>query len=76
MAGKKNTLWMQTMIEKHGSREGVTEFMRSIGQAGGSKSHPKTRYFFTNREAARLGGAKGGMKSRRGKSKVTKIIVK
>lgn len=43
-----------------------TGFYAKIGAIGGKKG--KTGGFYANRELARLAGAKGGRKSRRGKS--------
>jgi len=56
--GKKAAL---TIKSKYGKG-----FYAGIGAAGGRKSH--TGGFFKNRELARTAGAKGGLKSRRGKS--------
>jgi len=56
--GKKATL---TIKSRYG--EG---FYAGIGAAGGRNGH--TGGFFKNRELARTAGAKGGRKSRRGKS--------
>lgn len=42
------------------------DFYRVIAKKGGSKRHPETRHWFVNREAARIAGANGGRKSRRG----------
>lgn len=45
------------------------EFYSNIGRKGGSKSHPETRPFAANPELARIAGAKGGKKSKRGPAK-------
>lgn len=47
---------------KHGA-----DFYAVIGAKGGKTGH--TGGFFANRELARIAGAKGGRKSRRGKAK-------
>lgn len=47
---------------KHGA-----DFYAVIGAKGGKAGH--TGGFFANRELARIAGAKGGRKSRRGKAK-------
>lgn len=66
MAGRPNTKMFKTMVAKHGSEEKAREWFRTIGASGGKASG--TGGFFANRELARIAGAKGGMKSRRGKS--------
>lgn len=45
---------------KHGD-----DFYRNIGRKGGSVSHPETRPFSMNPEAASIAGAKGGRISSR-----------
>ncbi len=45
------------------------DFYARIGALGGKKG--KTGGFYANRELARIAGAKGGRKSRRGKSVAT-----
>lgn len=45
------------------------DFYKRIGQKGGRNGH--TGGFASNPELARIAGAKGGKKSRRGKSKKT-----
>lgn len=47
---------------KHGD-----SFYAKIGKMGGSVSRRQTRYFFTNREAARIAGKRGGQVSRKTK---------
>lgn len=44
-------------------------FYKELGRLGGSVSHPGTRYFAMNPEAAQRAGEKGGKISRRGKAK-------
>ena len=56
--------WRQTIIEKYGD---VTEFMRGVGRAGGSVSHPETRPFAKDPEMARRAGKLGGQRSKRRK---------
>ena len=63
-AGKPNTKWMQTMIEKHGSREAVLEIQRNIASRGGQARYPG-KGFAANPELARIAGVKGGRISRR-----------
>lgn len=67
MSGKPNNKWMQTMIEKLGSREAVSEWMAERGSKGGKNGH--TGGFAADRELAVSAGRKGGTISRRGKSK-------
>lgn len=55
--------WRETMIKRYGS---ITEQQRKIGAIGGRNGH--TGGFASNPELARIAGAKGGSKSRRGKS--------
>lgn len=64
MSGKPNTTWLNTMVEKLGSREAVTEYMKNIGKAGGQKG--TTGGFAANRELAREAGKIGGQRSRKG----------
>jgi hypothetical protein len=45
-----------------------SDFYQKIGSKGGKNGH--TGGFAANRELARIAGAKGGRKSRRGKSKI------
>lgn len=44
-----------------------SEFYREIGRIGGKRGH--TGGFFANPELAKIAGAKGGRKSKRGKAK-------
>lgn len=44
-------------------------YYKEIGKRGGSVSHPGTRYFAMNPEAAQKAGEKGGRASHRGKAK-------
>ena len=55
--------WRETMIKRYGS---ITEQQRKIGSIGGRNGH--TGGFASNPELAKIAGAKGGAKSRRGKS--------
>lgn len=68
MTGRPNKKWMETMIQKHGSREAVTRAMKELGSRGGAKS--RGGGFSANRELASTAGRKGGLKSRRGKAKL------
>lgn len=76
MAGKPNSKWMETMIEKHGSREAVSEFMAGIGGKGGKA--PSTGGFAADIECncsifhykhfiKNCAGSRGGKISRRKK---------
>lgn len=56
--------WRKTMEEKYGD---VSQKMASIGAKGG-KACFTSKGFAANRELARMAGAVGGFKSRRGKS--------
>ena len=61
------------MIAKHGSEEAWKTHMRTIAATGGTKSKG---YAFAHgmvdpREASKLGAAKGGRISKRGKSNVS-----
>lgn len=47
------------------------DFYRRIGQKGGASSH--TGGFYGNRRAARIAGAKGGKKSRRGPTVIHRL---
>lgn len=74
MSGKPNTKWLDTMIIKYGSREAVTEAMRSMGALGGAKSRSggfaclvKGKDGLTGPERASSVGQKGGRVSRRRK---------
>lgn len=60
---KKYNPWLDTMIEKHGSKEAVQEYMKSIGGKGGKNSN--TGGFAVNGKASSA-GAVGGKKSRIG----------
>jgi general stress protein YciG len=55
----------QTMIEKHGSEEAWTQFMRSIASKGGSRKVPKG-FARMDKEKVRQAGLKGGAISKRG----------
>lgn len=68
MSGRPNDTWLKTMIEKTGSREAVSELMKKQGRLGGTNG--TTGGFAANRELAREAGRKGGLASRRGKTKV------
>lgn len=63
MSGKKNTAWMTTMINKHGSIEEVRRIQTEIGRKGGQNG--TTGGFAANRELASIAGAKGGRISKR-----------
>lgn len=63
MPGRPNKKWLETMIQKHGSREAVTALMKMNGAIGGSR--PTTGGFFADRDLARRAGRIGGLKSRR-----------
>lgn len=52
----------ETNLAKHGK-----DFYREIGRRGGQNGH--TGGFAANRELARIAGARGGRKSRRGPAK-------
>lgn len=52
----------KTNLERHGK-----DFFAKIGSEGGKKG--TTGGFYANRELAKIAGAKGGRKSRRGKAK-------
>lgn len=67
MAGKTNEKWMTTMIAKHGGREAVTEWVKSIGSIGGKTPTKTPKGFAADRERARRAGVLGGRISRRGK---------
>ena len=82
MSGKPNTKWMQTMINKHGSREAVIEIQKLIaskggknGNTGGFASDLVGKDGLTGRQRAAVKGAIGGERSRR-KSKKIIIIQK
>lgn len=70
MAGTKKggELAAKTNKLRHGPK-----FYAQIGKIGGKKS--RNGGFAANRDLARLAGAKGGKKSRRGKASVTQIGV-
>lgn len=68
MPGRPNKTWMRTMIERHGSREAVAEFMARQGAKGGSAPHAKPRGFAANPELASRVGKIGGANGRRGAS--------
>lgn len=59
----------QTMIEKLGSVEAVSKYYAEIGKRGGS-ARSSSKGFGSDKERARLAGAKGGRISRRGPIKV------
>ena len=44
-------------------------YYKELGKLGGSVSHPGTRYFAMNPEAAQKAGEKGGKASHRGRAK-------
>lgn len=52
------------IMKRHGK-----DFYKKIGQKGGSKSHPETRFFSLNPEMAKKAGRKGGLISKRGPAK-------
>lgn len=43
------------------------DFYKKIGQKGGSVNRQQSRYFYMNKDAARIAGAKGGRISRKEK---------
>lgn len=55
----------KTNIEKYGK-----DFYSEMGRKGGSGHRPEKRYFHMHPEVARIVGAKGGSKSKRGKKNV------
>ena len=64
-AGKvANAKWHETMIKKYGSVEAFKLSRRVMGAKGGKCKTPEGG-FASNRELARLAGAKGGRISRR-----------
>lgn len=75
MSGRTNTVWLETMIKKHGSREAVTEIMQAIGAKGGKRIGTKGGFAcmlpdkngLSGKDRARIYGAKGGRISRRTK---------
>lgn len=67
MAGTK--IGGQAAAKTNKERFGEDFYVR-IGKAGGSGTRPQSRYFYRNKEAARIAGAKGGTISRRGKKVV------
>lgn len=73
---KAHKKWQETMLKKYGSEEALTEQFKKIGKLGGSKSANKGfastkrgEDGLTGPERARLVGAIGGFKSRRGRVK-------
>lgn len=68
--------WRETMEKKHGGKEGLHEFMQSIGRRGGSVSTPTGGFASMTperrRELGRIGGAKStraGVRTGEGKTK-------
>lgn len=59
----------KTNIEKYGK-----DFYSEMGRKGGSGHRPEKRYFHMHPEVARIVGAKGGRKSKRGKAKNEKSL--
>lgn len=53
------------ILKKYGSRKAWLEHMSTIGEKGGSISHPNTRPFRLNKDLARRAGKIGGEISRR-----------
>jgi general stress protein YciG len=71
MKTDRKSAWWKTMIDKHGSREAVFEFMRQIGGEGGKSYNRETsppKGFAADLERASLAGVKGGRISRRKKA--------
>ena len=56
--------WRETMLKKFGSEEAVHAHMQEMGRIGGKLS--TTGGFYGHPERAKIAGAKGGKKSRRG----------
>jgi len=71
MSGKPNTLWLDTMVNKLGSREEVKIHMQAIGSKGGSKTNTKPKGFAYARANGLTwhveAGRKGGKISKRSK---------
>lgn len=63
MTGRPNKKWMQSMIEIHGSRQAVREYMQEVGAKGGRAR--VTKGFGSNPALARRAGALGGSISKR-----------
>ena len=64
--------WHATMERRFGGKKGLHEAMQKMGAKGGAMS--TTGGFASNRELARIAGAKGGRISRRSDSDVCKKI--
>ena len=62
-----NKKWRATMLARYGGKEGLHERMVQMGRLGGQNGH--TGGFASNPALARIAGAKGGRKSRRGPAK-------
>ena len=69
MSGKPNDKVFKTMVKKHGSEEAARAWYRKLGAKGGRVRSP-IKGFGSNRELARIAGAKGGAISRRNGKKV------
>lgn len=73
MAGRPNTAWRKTMIEKLGSEEALTEWHRTIGAVGGRKgttggyAYAKKHYSEDDPRHPKNSGIKGGTISRKTK---------
>ena len=74
MSGRKNTVWLKTMIAKHGSVEAVRAYMAKNGSKGGKlstgggfASYYPGKDGLTGHERAIAAGTLGGSISRRKK---------
>jgi hypothetical protein len=65
---KTDTKWYKTMLEKHGSDEAITEFMRS-NQKKSRENYSGKGGFYARRDLAVL----GGKKSKRGSKNESKV---
>ena len=59
--------WRETMLKKYGGETGLHKKMSEAGAEGGRNGH--TGGFASDRERARVAGAKGGSMSRRDEAK-------
>jgi len=72
MSGKPNDKVFKTMVKKHGSEEAARAWYRELGAKGGRVRSP-IKGFGSNRELARIAGAKGGTISKRVSKKVLTV---
>lgn len=56
--------WKKTMLKKYGDKQNLHKRMQALGSVGGRRS--RNGGFAANRALARIAGAKGGKKSKRG----------